>query len=125
MLKDRSSIASLSYGKNDLVIESCQASRYLQWRHKFSLSSFQMPTLKPAPGILSNQQQPRLVRVILPFVWQVIGREKTVTSNTSISNLENFNLENESGELKVSRELKDGMTQYQLGNWKMEWLNTS
>ena len=50
--------------------------------------------------------------------------EKTVTSNTSISNLENFNLENESGELKVSRELKDGMTQYQLGNWKMDWLNT-
>ena len=42
--------------------------------------------------------------------------EKTVPSNTSISNLENFNLENESGELKVSRELKDGMTQYQLGN---------
>jgi hypothetical protein len=41
------------------------------------------------------------------FIW-----EKTVTSNTSISNLENFNLENESGELKVSRELKDGMAQY-------------
>ena len=36
--------------------------------------------------------------------------EKTVTSNTSISNIENFNLENESGEL--SRELKDGNTQY-------------
>ena len=30
----------------------------------------------------------------------------------SISNLENFNLQNESGELEVSRELKDGMTQY-------------
>ena len=39
-------------------------------------------------------------------------REKTVTSNMSISNLENFNLQNESGELEVSRELKDGMTQY-------------
>ena len=50
--------------------------------------------------------------------------EKTVTSNTSISNLKNFNLENESGELKVSRELEDGMTQYQLGNWKMDWLDT-
>ena len=37
--------------------------------------------------------------------------EKTVTSNMSISNLENLNLENESWEL--SRELKDGVTQYQ------------
>ena len=38
--------------------------------------------------------------------------EKTVTSNMSMSNLKNFNLENESGELKVF-----------VGNWKIEWLN--
>ena len=43
--------------------------------------------------------------VKMAFYLSKLG-EKTITSNTSISNLENFNLEIESGELK------DGMTQY-------------